>query len=86
MNTERHENLDELIAEEKRLVAEEYFLEAWQAAEEDGIECDILARAFATRLLRKLTRDLGPLAADAFLDDLKRDADAGEFMSRRTIQ
>ncbi len=86
MNTEPLESLDELIAEEKRLVAEELLLEAWEAAEQDGIDRDILARAFGNRLLKKLTKEFGPLAATQFLTELTEQNEAGDFIAQKTLQ
>lgn len=86
MNYEPHENLEDLIAEEKRLIAEEHLLEAWEAGLVDGIENEIIATAFAKSVLKRLAKVNGTDAVARLLNELTLMNDTGDFIPGKTIQ
>lgn len=86
MNSEPLEDLDALIAEEKRLVAEELFYEAWESGLQNGIDSDILAASFARKLMMHVTGLNGETAAGELLANLNRMQDSGDFVQNKTLQ
>ncbi|MGB7335963.1 MAG: hypothetical protein WBD01_09255 [Salaquimonas sp.] len=86
MNHQSLENLDELILEEKRLVAQEHFLNAWEAGLIDGIEADIIAKELITGALRQLTESLGEEETTRMIEQLKLQDLEGEFIANKTVQ
>ncbi len=78
-------DLDELIAEEKKLAAIEYQNEAWADGISEGIESEILAEAAFATALTELIRDAGEDAALTLIEKMKEQIIAGGFLSRRPL-
>jgi hypothetical protein len=78
--------LDEMIVEEKKRVAVEFFREAWFAAIAEGIEPHILAESAVFTALSELTSDQGENSVDFIVDQLPEQVKNGTFLINRTIQ
>ncbi|MBB6260255.1 hypothetical protein FHS77_000779 [Paenochrobactrum gallinarii] len=78
-------DLDELIAEEKKLAAIEYQNEAWADGISEGIESEILAEAAFATALTELIRDAGEDAALNLIEKMKEQIIAGGFLSTRPL-
>lgn len=78
--------LDEMIVEEKKRVAVEFFREAWFAAIAEGIEPHILAESAVFTALSELTSDQGEDSVDIIVDRLPEQVKNGTFLINRTIQ
>ncbi len=78
--------LDEMIIEEKRRVAVEFFREAWFAALAEGIEPHILAESAMYTALSELTRNQGESSVCAIVNRLPQQVENGEFLIDRVIQ
>jgi hypothetical protein len=86
MSFESTENLDQLIEREKRLVAEEYFQEMWDAAIADGIDMEIIARTIILGTLTELSRRGSDEAAIGLLGEMDDLVVSGDFLPAKTIQ
>ena len=78
--------LDEMIVEEKKRVAVEFFREAWFAAIAEGIEPHILAESAVFTALSELTSDQGEASVAIIVDRLPEQVKNGTFLINRTIQ
>jgi len=78
--------LDEMIVEEKKRVAVEFFREAWFAAIAEGIEPHILAESAVFTALSELTSDQGEGSVEIIVDRLPELVKNGTFLINRTIQ
>jgi hypothetical protein len=78
--------LDEMIIEEKRRVAVEFFRDAWFTALEEGIEPHILAESAMYTALSELTRNQGESSVSAIVNRLPQQVENGEFLIDRVIQ
>ena len=78
--------LDEMIIEEKKRVAVEYFRDAWFATLAEGIEPHILAESAMFAVLSELTRAQGETSATAIVDQLPQQLENGDFLVDRTLQ
>ncbi len=79
------ENLDEIILEEKKLVAREHFLDAWEAGLTDGIDADIFARELISGALLELTRLQGASTANQLISEISDKELNGAFLPFRPI-
>ena len=80
------DNLDEIILEEKRLVAQEHFLDAWLAAMEDGIDADIIAKAMTAGAILQLAKSLDQQSASDLVLEIQQMEMRGEFVPEKTLQ
>ncbi|MFZ2100781.1 MAG: hypothetical protein WAU86_09480 [Oricola sp.] len=78
--------MDEIIAREKRNAALEVHGEAWADGVMEGIESDILADAAIATALEETIREHGEDAALALVDTLRERILCGEFTPNRSIQ
>ncbi len=78
--------LDEMIIEEKKRVAVEFFREAWHAAVAEGIEPCILAESAMFAALSELARSQGEFSVSAMVNRLPQQVENGEFIIDRVIQ
>ena len=78
--------LDELIQEEKRLVAIEIFKEAWLTAKTEGIETEILAESAVYTAMSELVSHFGEQNTADFIKTLDKQLAHGEFTANKTIQ
>ena len=83
---EKIAELDEVIAQEKRVAAREMQSEAWADGMMEGIEADILADAAIATALEELIRTDGEQSALLLVDNLRDRIIAGEFIPGRTLQ
>ena len=83
---EKIAELDEAIAQEKRVAAREMQSEAWADGMMEGIETEILADAAIATALEELIRTDGESAALLLVDNLRDRVIAGEFIPERTLQ
>ncbi len=85
IENENEKPLAAAIAEQKRLVAEDLFAEAWDGGISAGIEPDILAEMLARRALESLAGCTGEAAAAAVVARIGALHEQGR-LSRRTLQ
>lgn len=78
--------MDELIAREKRIAAMEVHSEAWADGTMEGIDAAILADAAIATALEETIRDQGEDAALALVETLRDRILCGEFTPDRTVQ
>ncbi len=78
--------LDEMIIEEKKRVAVEFFRDAWFAALAEGIEPHILAESAMFAALSELSRNHGEPSVNAIVSRLPQQIENGEFLIDRVIQ
>lgn len=78
--------MDEIIAREKRIAALEVQSEAWADGVMEGIDPDILADAAISTALEQTIREGGEDAALALVETLRERIMSGEFTPNRTIQ
>ena len=80
------ENIDELIEKEKRSLAGEYFEEAWQGMQQDGLSADIVAEVYIDLALKKLISEKGGSEASKLIAHFKQMDDMGFIPATGTIQ
>ncbi len=83
---EKIAELDEVIAQEKRVAAREMQSEVWAEGLLEGIEIDILADAAIATALEELIRIDGEDSALLLVENLRDRIIAGEFIRGRTLQ
>lgn len=71
---------------EERQLALEYLAEAWNSAEDDGVEAQALAHASLFAALATLVRDFGEEATASLVATLPDRIRAGEYHLDRSIQ
>lgn len=86
METDKLEELDALILQEKRSIARQYFSDAWDAALSEGIEEDIMAEEIVRGVLLELARSNGQHAVSRFLNELSEGENKGAFIPDLTLQ
>lgn len=75
-----------LIAEEKRLAANEYQAEVWTDGMSNGIEPEILAEAAFVTALQYLLHSKSEDEALLLVDSVRERIIMGEFSAHKTIQ
>ena len=85
MNVTMNE-MDEIIAREKRMAAMEFHSEAWADGTMEGIESTILADAAIATALEETIREQGEDAALALVETLRERILCGEFTPDRSLQ
>jgi hypothetical protein len=78
--------MDEIIAREKRMAAMEFHSEAWVDGAMEGIESTILADAAIATALEETIREQGEDAALTLVDTLRERILCGEFTPNRSMQ
>ncbi len=86
MIEENEAALDEMIVEEKKRVAVEFFREAWTAALAEGIEPQILAESAVFTALSELSREQGEAGVVAIVNHLPEQIENGQFVIDRVLQ
>lgn len=86
MSHHGHTDVEDLIAQEKRLVALEHQNEAWADGVSEGIETDIIADAAFSNALMEIIRQRGEQKALELIEGLRERVLAGEFTPDRTLQ
>jgi len=86
MNPQKIDEIDALILEEKRTIAREHFLNAWDAAISEGIEPQIIARALVHGALSELASLKGDKEAAKMISDIRAMEASGEFLLDKTLQ
>lgn len=86
MNNTSSDNLDQLILEEKELVAEAHFLDAWESGILDGIDAEILAKVFIEKCLHQLAHNNAPQTISALIRQLSKKDETGEFLPGKILQ
>lgn len=71
---------------EERQLALEYLAEAWNNAEDDGVETQALAHASLFAALATLVRDFGEEATAHLVETLPDRIRAGEYHLERSLQ
>ena len=79
------DTLDEKILEEKKLVAREHFLDAWEAGLLDGIDADIIALELISGALRQISRSLGAEASGDLIAEIADMDMRGEFLPQKIL-
>lgn len=86
MDAIKVDQIDELILEEKKSIAIEYFQNAWEAASEEGLEPHLMAETFVQQALLSLVNADGDAAANSVIDGIRAMEVNGEFLLNKTIQ
>ncbi len=86
MEKASQEDLEELILEQKRLVAEGHFFDAWERALNDGIDDGIIARALVRGALTQIARIGGDEEATQIIAEINQLEVEGDFLPTKTIQ
>jgi hypothetical protein len=71
---------------EERQIALEYIADAWNAAEEDGVESGALAHASLFAAITTLVKTYGDDGAAALVESLPERIRAGEYNLTRSLQ
>jgi len=86
IENEHDKALSAAIAEQKRLVAEDLFADAWEGGIGAGIEPEILAELLARRAIETLAASSGDETAQKIVDQLILLSKEGRLLVRRTLQ
>lgn len=86
MNSQKIDQIDALILEEKKSIAREYFVEAWESAIADGIDADLLAKTMVEGSLNELASNKGDEEAAKLIGAIRSMETNGEFLGDKTIQ
>lgn len=78
--------LDNLILEEKRSIAREYFCDVWESAIREGIDAEIIADELISGVLVELARNSGNDAVTKFVSSLVKREEVGAFVPDRVLQ
>lgn len=81
-----YDKLDQLILEEKKRVALEFFAEAWSNAVDEGIEPTILAEQALYTALSRLSDEASEKAASDLVQELPHQLESGHFLRNRSLQ
>jgi hypothetical protein len=71
---------------EERQIALEYIAEAWNTAEDDGVEPDALAHASLFAAITTLVRSYGDETAAKLIETLPERIRSGEYDTTRSLQ
>lgn len=80
------DELDNLILEEKKRIALEFFDEAWSSAMQEGIEAYILAESVLQTALTRLSEAEGDASVGGLVGALAKRHEWGDFHPRKTLQ
>ena len=83
---EQLSKLDNLILEEKRTIAREYFCDVWESAICEGIDAEIIADELISGVLKELCRNSGEGAVSKFVSKLGEREALGSFVPDRILQ
>lgn len=86
MNTHKLDEIDALILEEKKSIANEYFSEVWEAANAEGIEPSLMAETLIHNALKQLAAARGDAEANKIIFDIRGMEANGEFLLDKTFQ
>lgn len=86
MTRDEPRDIEQLILNEKRAIAEEHFHEAWNEARAEGIDAAIVAKAMIDGALAELASELGEKAAVELIAQVRSMEAGGSFLPARTIQ
>lgn len=78
--------LDDLILEEKRSIAYEYFCDVWGHAMAEGIDVEIIADELIAGVLVELARSHGDASLSEYVARLVQREQAGDFLPKRILQ
>ena len=80
------ENLDELIAREKRALIREYFEDVWTELKNEGLETPVIVETFVEAALDRLANESGSEEASRLIAHIKNLEEMGFLPADRTIQ
>ena len=86
MKTETSSSLDELIRQEERKLADDMFLETWEAALAHGLKPEIAARALVEGALVHLAGEAGEKTAIDLIRHIRSLDAEGAFLPALTLQ
>ena len=86
MIEENEAALDEMIVEEKKRVAVDFFREAWLAGLAEGIEPQILAESAVFLALSELSCEQNEADVAAIVNQLPERIESCEFVINRVLQ
>lgn len=86
MLDQRLDQLDVLIEEEKKRVAEQFFTEAWDRSIEEGIEPYLLAETALHSALLFLSEAAGEEQVKGLVEELAHRHECGHFHHDRVLQ
>jgi len=85
-DAEELSRIDDLILEEKRTIAREYFSSAWENAIAEGIDVEIIVDELVSGVLLELARNQGNDAVQKFVTNLGEREETGAFIPDRILQ
>lgn len=86
MKSQTADDIDTLIENEKRALAEECFREVWNELTDEGIDANIIAEVFVEAALKRLVDERGNDQASKLISHFKELDEMGFLPSNRTIQ
>ena len=84
--TENSKEIDELIEEQQRELARQYFAEIWENAVADGIDTEIVAEVIIERSLHEIARHQGNNAASRLISHFNELDKLGFLPVSQTLQ
>lgn len=85
-NTEIPENLEELIEQEKRSLAKEYFTDAWSEVQIENLGTELVAEVFIKETIDRLATERGNEEASKLIAHIKELDEMGILSSGHTLQ
>lgn len=79
------DTLDQQILEEKKLVAREHFLNAWEAGLLDGIDAQIIAKELIAGALEQICFSQGTQGTDQLIAEITQMDLQGDFLPEKTL-
>jgi len=80
------ENLDDLIDQEKRSLAKEYFADAWAEVQVENLGTDLVAEVFIQEIIERLAIERGSEEASKLIKHFKNLDEMGILPLQRTLQ
>lgn len=86
MEKQTQDDLETLIADEKKAIILQMFYDLWEEASEQEIEPELVAEILVEGSIRQLVTKNGDGEAGRMLSHLRKLDDHGAFLSRITLQ
>ena len=86
MEKQPYDDLQSLIADEKKAVIQQMFFDLWEEAYEQGIEAEVVAEILVEGSIRELVAKNGEDESSRILTDLGKLEEQGAFLPRITLQ
>lgn len=80
------DNLDELIDQEKRALAKEYFSDIWSDIQAENLGTDLVVEVFVQEAIERLANEKGLEQASKLITHFKNMDELGILPLQRTLQ